>query len=410
MSDETRSNLTREDLEQMLATAISDHEVTSLTQPGDNMGSVLLAVKVTLKTGKVFSLVAKMYPENAVAVQVFNSPVTMRKEIDMYTLVAPEFQRIQEDSAVPPPRRLDVFCTCVAARASRRAGDDGSRLANDSSVILLENLKSLGYSCTDRIAGMDLEHAEMVVSHLARFHATAVAIKTTKPLLFRNKVAKALNPVKVRLDDREFEFKMVDGFLEALGRKSPVVLENAEKLAKIFREEMEYKFSDDFRAPLEPYATITHNDLWTNNIMFRHKSSKPAQLKFIDFQLPCLGSPASDLLFFLFTSTADGIVVEHLDRLLKLYHDSFLQWLGVLGCSTKKYSWDSFVRELSIFSVQELQHILFMLNIVMMHKEDAEKMSEDLRDDNFGGPPELNDDLVQRASQIVSVYAERGWL
>lgn len=41
-------------------------------------------------------------------------------------------------------------------------------------VIVVEDLKPLGYGMADRINGMDLFHAELAMRSLARFHASSI--------------------------------------------------------------------------------------------------------------------------------------------------------------------------------------------------------------------------------------------
>lgn len=41
-------------------------------------------------------------------------------------------------------------------------------------ILVLEDLKSSGFQLADRHRGLDLEHSELVMKNLARFHASSI--------------------------------------------------------------------------------------------------------------------------------------------------------------------------------------------------------------------------------------------
>nr|CAD7603373.1 unnamed protein product [Timema genevievae] len=197
---ETEELLTKWDLEQLLSaklgpdTRVDSIATKQLTQPGENYGSNILSVEVTLLPDyKKLDLVAKLVPLSPFLREIFNCGVTVRTEIDVYTKVSKEFQEIQRENNISKKDYLDLFPRCYGARVSRN--EDVGQLADEGAVILLENLTPLGYHCGDRITGVDLEHSEMAVSRLARFHATSIAIKIKKPSVFKEVIMKNLLPL-----------------------------------------------------------------------------------------------------------------------------------------------------------------------------------------------------------------------
>lgn len=68
------------------------------------------------------------------------------------------------------------------------------------------------------------------------------------------------------------------------------------------------------------FQVLNHGDLWSNNVMFTVDDAKnPTNVQLIDFQTPFWASPSHDLLFFLLTSVAGDIKVDHFDDLIEFY-------------------------------------------------------------------------------------------
>lgn len=84
------------------------------------------------------------------------------------------------------------------------------------------------------------------------------------------------------------------------------------------------------------FNVLNHGDLWVNNIMYRYNSEGvPIEAMLVDFAISYFGSPAIDLSFLLFTSSADDVNEEQFDHVLQIYHQSLLETLNQLGYSRK---------------------------------------------------------------------------
>nr|CAD7403757.1 unnamed protein product [Timema cristinae] len=273
---ETEELLTKWDLEQLLIaklgpdTRVDSIATKQLTQPGENYGSNILSVEVTLLPDyKKLDLVAKLVPLSPFLREIFNCGVTMRTEIDVYTKVSKEFQEIQRENNISKKDYLDIFPRCYGARVSRN--EDVGQLADEGAAILIENLTPLGYRCGDRITGVDLEHSEMVASRLAKFHATSIAIKIKKPSVFKEVIIKVCENARPKPNDemkKGFD-KMIELHIKQL-EAIPDCLKHIDKLKEMIKNE---DMNENKTKPKEPFATISHNDFWTNNMMFKYDSS-----------------------------------------------------------------------------------------------------------------------------------------
>lgn len=92
-----------------------------------------------------------------------------------------------------------------------------------------------------------------------------------------------------------------------------------------------------------PFNTICHNDLWVNNVMIAYDDrGKPTRVKIFDFQLIMYASLSIDVLFFLFTSVQNDILLEHFEYFLKFYFDEFCKSLKYFGCSLDDFTWEKY--------------------------------------------------------------------
>lgn len=70
------------------------------------------------------------------------------------------------------------------------------------------------------------------------------------------------------------------------------------------------------------FQVMNHGDIWLNNMMFRSdEAGNTVDVKLIDFQIAFWASPAADLLYFLLSSVADDIKIDHFDELIEFYHE-----------------------------------------------------------------------------------------
>ena len=103
---------------------------------------------------------------------------------------------------------------------------------------------------------------------------------------------------------------------------------------------LEEKFSKNGKRALSvptlersgPLACILHGDCWNNNMMYRYdEQGKVVEMKLVDWQIPRVDHPGTDILNFLMTSTSPEIRKKHRRSLLNHYYDVLSSAMGKLG-------------------------------------------------------------------------------
>ncbi|XP_012264746.2 uncharacterized protein LOC105691072 [Athalia rosae] len=388
--------------------SIVDHlTTTNLVSPGDNYGSTLLKVDAVVRRYGVnseaekISLVAKMQPPTLMQREIFDSPRSFRKEIYMLEKIAPTYRAIEIECGVRESEAFAGLPELFGSRLSLREDADDQTF-DDDAVILMENLKAKNYHCCERLVGLDLAHAKLALEELARFHALGIAAKFRKPVFFdeMKERAKSLIVAKENVEPiRRFLIETLKGSSDL----HPYLDRIEEALNRlVMNVEVEH-------VPDEPWATICHNDLWTNNVMFRKDASgaNPEDVKFVDFQTYVYANPLRDVVFFLFTSCAPEICAANFDDLLESWRGKFLSHLERLGCDVILFDGDSFVERVNAAAAIEYFHCLMMTRIISADpKTECGRNSPELLFQPASCPQSCRD----RLADITSQFLRNNWI
>ncbi|XP_047096689.1 uncharacterized protein LOC124709085 [Schistocerca piceifrons] len=374
--------------------------VKRLTKVGQNYGSTLLSIQVHLRDGETLDLVGKFMPPTEMQKKVFGSATTFLKEINAYRSVNVELIKLQRERGVPAEEVCDPLPRYYGSQVNS-AGDD-SMAADDNAVLLLENLASSGYRMADQMTGLDLPHARMLVRKIAQFQASAVALRLLKPQVFKDVIEGKCKFDSIPPDEGK---RIIDAIVEHISR-FPEVAPYCDKV-KIACEQMS-DFEKLWAEVVEPFVSLSHNDLWVNNMVFRYEDSEePTDVKFFDFQTLTYSSPVRDLVFFLYTSLRHDLVGNSVDQLTGAYYESFVTWLKKLGCNTKDFTEAEFRKEIDRVAPTEIIHILMILNVICA--EDHEKFSA--HDMQNSGPTFSSSEMYRKKLLItLRDYDARGWL
>lgn len=256
----------------------------------------------------------------------------------------------------------------------------------------------------NRFIGCDLDAAKFILTDLAKFHAIPLAIKLLKSHIFDIRIKKYMecfNPIEKKPGDGSSPNNLTDILSENKTCDALVPF-----LKKSFT--LAEKDRDSFR---EPFATLSHKDMWINNFMVKLEKGKIVKNKFVDFQGFTYQSPVRDLLFYLFTSVQIHVLKEHLDYLLMFYHDQFIKTLKELHCPIGDFSFDKFMDEIRCFGIYEISHIILMTVVVVFGRKYEPADNEQ----GFEHPPLYTKDdmpleLKERIWWVLQEFGKRNWL
>ncbi|KAH8334617.1 hypothetical protein KR059_012407 [Drosophila kikkawai] len=286
------------------------------SNPGDNYCSAIYRVQLTFAKwvdGKEsakndqLSLIVKTIPITE-ATQFLEDVSVFIKEKQTYTDVLP---------------RLDIL-----SRGDKFGAKYYHSVKAPVQTIVFSDLKVEGYKVASREAGLDWNHASLILQQLGKFHATSMVLAKKDPAIVKQYTRGMLSE-DILMKSDTFEV-MFGGFLKGL-IKSSATWPGFEKVSKNLQRLM-----DNFRSvcvaaakpkPGDRYVVLNHGDMWTNNFMYAYDNAAqpetPTRAIFVDFQLSFYGSPACDLNFFLNTNVKLELLQGRREELIKVYYAAF---------------------------------------------------------------------------------------
>ncbi|KAH8413074.1 hypothetical protein KR009_007804 [Drosophila setifemur] len=392
------------DLSQVIEPHLSGSHLLSfrtsnLTQPGDNYGSVLLALQVQIQSlnGDLFEeqLVAKVPPRDPKFWQFFQPERTCLTENAVYKNLAPALEALQDEAGIPKGSQFKGFPRYFGSRISL---DPKSSRVDHDAVLVLENLRSSNFVSGQRLKPFDLPHTQMALQYLAEFHALPLALRLLKPEVFQEQIQPFFQKFDWHAEAPEWKAVMKAETLEDIRRATN---NDAELVARV------KELSDEFFAflaspPDRPdglFTSIIHCDYWINNLMFQYDpSAKPSQLKIIDFQTAQYDSVVHDIIAFLLSSVDTAILEIHFEHMLEIYYDAFVCCLRRVGAALSDYNYEAFRAEVKRVAYIQVPHAIFMTRFILAESatEKKEELSDVLR--NPG-----SERISRKLSQILSL-------
>ncbi|XP_076643950.1 uncharacterized protein LOC143354089 [Halictus rubicundus] len=383
---------------------IKNVEWKPLTAPGENFGSIMLAINVTVTRSnktETMNLVAKLPPTSEYLLELFNSPVSFKKELEFYSTLTREFEKLQLECGVEDKDLSILAPKYFGGRLGLRNPDK----FDEQAIIILENLKYNGYGTEDRIYGLDEKHTKFALEELAKLHALTVALKLKKPQIFE----KIKEDVLMDVLNETTEKCVLD-----MIRKAQADVKDIEEVKPYLdrvERTIEYGLEVNKIAPKpeEPWGTLVHNDFWVNNMMFRHDArGELVGVKIVDFQLCVYDYGIHDLLFFLVSSASKDILEHKLDDMIDYYYCSFIKSLKMLEVDTEKFRKKKFDDIVKHCGPIKFNQCLMMVQVIQAPKDNTPELNN-LDVDQFLNR-KVDGAYRQKLLHIVQLFVKRGWL
>ncbi len=240
-------------------------DVSAGSNHGDGFLAVIKRVIVSgSRNGKTdkLPLICKLMPTSKARREQFNSDAVFIREAFMYRDVLPTFAAFQKEKGLSLE---DGFCEYPKCYGTM---DDKE---NDRFVIVLEDLKAIGYQMFDKFNAADFNHVKLFVESLGKLHAVSFALKDQRPEVFDK--FKHLKDVFAQqlIDQPEAMIGMFTYFFDkaiaAFKPEEEVEIKAIKKMKENVVEELKRTSSGEAG---EPFSIVNHGDCWNNNMMYKY--------------------------------------------------------------------------------------------------------------------------------------------
>lgn len=222
------------------------------------------------------------------------------------------------------------------------------KYTDKASVLVMDNIKVLGYDSSDKRKGLDREHLKMALDQLARLHALSYAhIKSTSDSKKKYEWLRCTQEYMKR-------FALMVGAMMECSVRYLKTREDVGDVAKRYEANMSSLLQQAIASLASTEHTIqclVHGDFWNNNFMFRYKDSDSTQaassravdgIKVIDWGNCSIGTPFYDLQYVIYTSTTEEVRRNHLEEVLQEYHNTFTTLSAQVGVPCTEWTYEKF--------------------------------------------------------------------
>lgn len=237
---------------------------------GDGLSGVLLKVTVVENdSSRQMNVIVKSPPDNKMRREALGTMKLFEREVFIYNDLLPEFVNFQKENNLTSG--FYEFPKCFFAEFDEE---------KDDSVIILQDLRDLGYKMIDKNLPIDYEHAKLSFAALGRLHAISFALRALKPIVFE-KFQLLEDNTKGNLDNEMMAGFMDDCMDRAIatlredeGKRKNKMINLKENLSSIMKEITS-------ASGAEPFAVVNHGDCWSNNLMFKYRVSWQTFFEFL---------------------------------------------------------------------------------------------------------------------------------
>lgn len=348
---------------------LGDFSVSCLgnSEKGEGYMGDILFVKVSSKSGKNYDFVLKCSKKSQTLRDNLPIKECFENEIYFYDTILPTFTQFQSEKNVS-----EIF-TSVPAYF-------GSFVTKNSEVVVLQNLKAVGYYLHDKTKPLPRDHRELVLKETGRFHAISAALQRQNFEKFANLILGMKNVWKKfaeTTDPETFFGAPIEEVYEVL--KAHLSETTAEKL-KVFKKTLNFVVKELIN-DTKCFNVVIHGDCWSNNFMFK-KESEGLKVAALDWQTAKFCNPATDISYLIYACASESDLRDFND-LLKIYYKSFSDFGELLKSDLKSvYSFEQLLADFKVYGKFGFMMTLLALKVAMSDKEEAPDFTETA--ENFG--------------------------
>ncbi|XP_016979361.1 uncharacterized protein LOC108044746 [Drosophila rhopaloa] len=352
-----------------------------LTKPGDNYGSIMLAVQAKIRSAdgatRELPLIAKLPPlTNDLYWQIFQPERTCITENAVYQYLSPELDKLQLQAGVLPALLFDGFPRYYGSRISL---DSRSSKVDRDAVLVQENVTVHGYQPGNRHRAYNLAETILVLHYLAQYHALPIALRLKKPQLYEEYVRPFFKKFDMNTNIDQAERDQMNNELLKDIKAATSDESDVSRIKELMAMYDAFQAGKDVDDGL--FTTLVHGDLWINNMMLKYdEQGTPIKVKIVDFQIAQYGSLVHDIIFLLFSSVDVNVLEENYYNFLRIYYDAFIQTLSVVNVDTSNYTYEIFLEEVQKVAHFQLPHAIFMMKVILA---DNSTIPDDYKDVDF---------------------------
>ncbi|KAJ9582753.1 hypothetical protein L9F63_022898 [Diploptera punctata] len=371
---------------------IISFDIKRAAAAGDHYGSEMYRATVkTKENGKneEISLIVKCNHQEGEMSKILEDCDVFRAEAktftDVHVLISKLLQKAFPDSYQP------IAANCIYTQELPTA-------------IVLDDLKKQGFKLASVTHGLDLKHCLLVMRKIAQYHACSVVLRHQDPSRFEafkeyllkngragmsgffTNVMKSMRNEVESWDDGE-------NYLDALKTLEIKTLDRW--INAVLRED-------------DGYNVLIHGDLWMNNMMFRYSEKQDVQeVRFVDFQLSYITSPAIDLQYFINSSASPEVITNDYQLMIDEYYNTLCDTFKRLGHEELQPSRDVLNAELEkkkVFGIVGGLSIRCFALVDRNHVPDMEKVMK--KDEII----HLSEKYKETLRKLMPWYYKWGWL
>lgn len=240
-------------------------ETDAGSKHGDNFQGIMIAVKLVgwkEINGEMQSvtkhLLCKIPPSCSKRRQFFQTISVFEREVDIYSKLLPLFSRFQEEKGLDGEDNFSSYPKVHVAMSDK---------VNDQHILIMEGLRFRNFQMFPKERRTNIEHAVLVMTEMAKYHAIALAMKDQRPNCLDEfkENDMVIQSIKFGKLHRMFE-ESLDLCSRAV--KNVKYKQSIADLKGNFEEILEKCASKEY---IGDTGIIIHGDPWNNNLLFSYK-------------------------------------------------------------------------------------------------------------------------------------------